>query len=217
MAFKHNGLRGRFKNCKRLGSVPEGSRVQAARHSKGLFSRNTEGKAETDRERANGAEEVLGVQVGGGWGCLRSKQEFVASVLVQRQVHHFGRRHPGGLRGNSSPELRLVCAVQLLHRRVLPGGQALYHAAARMCTPAGEEMEQWIDWVSAKYCKTALSTAADLFSLWPTVHLLLFSCYCGENFKLSCAIWIMSIPLSFYYILLTCQQITQTEHRLVST
>lgn len=126
MALKHNCLRGIFKSCKRLGSVLEGSRVQAARHSKGLFSRNTEGKAETDWERANSAEEVLRV---------RSKQEFVPSVLVQRQVHHFGRRHPGGLRGNSSPELRLVCAVQLLHRCVLPGGQALYHAAARMCAP----------------------------------------------------------------------------------
>lgn len=116
--------------------------MQAARHSKGLFSRNTEGKAETDQERANGAQKVSSVRWGGGGG---SKQEFVSSVLVQRQVHHFGRRHPGGLRGNRSPELRLVCAVQLLHRRVLPGGQALYHAAARMCTPAGGEVEQGTD------------------------------------------------------------------------
>lgn len=119
------------RSRKRPGAV-----TGAGRHSKGFVQpQSRKAKAETDEEKANGAaEEVLGVRGGG-----RSKQELVAPVLVQRQVHHFGRRHPGGLRGNSSPELCLVCAVQLLHRRVLPGGQALYHAAARMCTPAGGE------------------------------------------------------------------------------
>lgn len=132
------------RSRKRPGAIPG-----AGHHSKGLFSRNTKGKAEKDEEKANGAEEVLSV----GWA--RSEQEFVGPVLVQRQVHHFGRRHPGGLRGNSSPELCLVCAVQLLHRRVLPGGQALDHAAARMCTPAGEDADP----------KTqAVKRAAKLFS-----------------------------------------------------
>lgn len=143
------------------GSVPE--RLRAAT-LKGCSAAITEGKGGDGRgeckRRGGGSPRCTGA---------RSKQELVAPVLVQRQVHHFGRRHPGGLRGNSSPELCLVCAVQLLHRRVLPGGQALYHAAARMGTPAGGK--KWSkgqgrvsekDPKSEAGCKTVCSTVAEL-------------------------------------------------------
>lgn len=144
------------RSRKRPGAV-----TGAGRHSKGFVQpESRKAKAETGEEKANGAaEEIPGAQ------GARSEQELVAPVLVQRQVHHFGWRHPGGLRGNSSPELCLVCAVQLLHRRVLPGGQALYHAAARMCTPAagekwskGEAECQRKTAKSGEGCKTVCST-----------------------------------------------------------
>lgn len=63
--------------------------------------------------------------------CL--KKVFVCGVLIQREVHHFRGGHPVGLRGNSSPELWLICAVQL-HWVPLPGGQTLYHTSAGMGT-----------------------------------------------------------------------------------
>lgn len=172
------------RSRKRPGAV-----TGAGRHSKGFVQpQSRKAKAETDEEeskrRGGGSPRRTGA---------RSKQELVAPVLVQRQVHHFGRRHPGGLRGNSSPELCLVCAVQLLHRRVLPGGQALYHAAARMCTPAGGE--KWSKGQAecqrktqkvkraaklfAPQLPTCENAATFFFSLWPTA--LLFSC--AENFS----------------------------------
>lgn len=40
-----------------------------------------------------------------------SREVFVSCVLVQCEVHHFRGGHPVGLRGNSSPELGLICAV----------------------------------------------------------------------------------------------------------
>lgn len=61
----------------------------------------------------------------------------MSSVLVQCEVHHFRRGDPGGVRAKSSPELGLVCAVQLLHGILFPGGEALYHPAARMGASGG--------------------------------------------------------------------------------
>ena len=66
---------------------------------------------------------------------LKLKKVFVSRVLVQCEVHHLGGGHPVGLRGNSSPELGLVCADELLHGALLPAGQALYHASTRVGTP----------------------------------------------------------------------------------
>lgn len=60
---------------------------------------------------------------------------FVTGVFVQREVNHFRRGHPVGLSGDISPELWLVCAVQLLHWVLLPGRQTLYHTSTWMSTP----------------------------------------------------------------------------------